>query len=84
MTLRTATALLIGLSIGYLAAQWRPGVAAAQGSVLADCAWPATLDAVAAAPRNHRVVLENEYIRVSMSPWPQESASHYTHTAAQA
>lgn len=28
------------------------------------CPWPASLDAVAAAPGNHRVVLENEHVRV--------------------
>jgi quercetin dioxygenase-like cupin family protein len=30
----------------------------------ADCAWPAGLDAVAAAPGNHRVALENDRVRV--------------------
>ena len=29
-----------------------------------DCAWPASLDAVAAAPGNHRVLLENDRVRV--------------------
>ena len=28
------------------------------------CAWPASLDAVAAAPGNHRVLLENDRVRV--------------------
>ena len=65
MTIRTATALVIGVVIGYvLTAQLRPGVPAPQGQSLADCAWPASLDAVAAAPNNHRVVLENEHVRV--------------------
>ena len=29
-----------------------------------SCPWPDSLDAVAAAPGNHRVVLENEHVRV--------------------
>ena len=29
-----------------------------------ECAWPPSLDAVAAAPGNHRVLLENERVRV--------------------
>lgn len=28
------------------------------------CAWPASLDAVAAAPRNHRVLMETDRVRV--------------------
>lgn len=65
MTIRTGIALVIGVVIGYVpAAQSRAGVAAAQATGTADCAWPASLDAVAAAPKNHRVVLENEYVRV--------------------
>ena len=28
------------------------------------CAWPASLDAPIAAPKNHRVVFENERVRV--------------------
>ena len=30
----------------------------------AECAWPASMDAVAAAPRNHRVLLDNDRVRV--------------------
>lgn len=29
-----------------------------------DCAWPAEFDAVTAAPGNHKVILENEHVRV--------------------
>jgi hypothetical protein len=29
-----------------------------------ECAWPASMDAVAAAPGNHRVLLENDRVRV--------------------
>ena len=41
----------------------RPGTTH-EGSAAQPCAWPAALDAVAAAPRNHRVLLENEKVRV--------------------
>ena len=34
------------------------------GTDRGDCAWPASLDALAAAPGNHRVLLENERVRV--------------------
>ena len=34
------------------------------GGPAAPCPWPASLDAVTAAPGNHRVVLENERVRV--------------------
>ena len=65
MTLRTAIALVIGVVIGYVpAAQLPSGAEAAQGQGPTGCTWPASLDAVAAAPRNHRVVLENERVRV--------------------
>jgi len=30
----------------------------------AECAWPQSIDAVAAAPENHRVLLENDRVRV--------------------
>jgi quercetin dioxygenase-like cupin family protein len=46
-----------------------PGVAAA------PCPWPDSLDAVAAAPGNHRVLLENEHVRVldvSVEPGERE------------
>lgn len=29
-----------------------------------ECAWPASLDAVVAAPENHRILFENERVRV--------------------
>ena len=65
VTIRTGAALLMGVLIGYLAATYpQRGPAAAQLSAVPNCAWPSSLDAVAAAPKNHRVVLENEHVRV--------------------
>lgn len=39
-------------------------LAAAAEPALRSCEWPATVDAVVAAPGNHRVLLENEHVRV--------------------
>ncbi len=65
MLIRLTAALLLGVAIGYVAAiQPAPGVVVAQSKVATECPWPASLDAVAAAPGNHRVVLENEHVRV--------------------
>jgi len=65
MMIRTGAALLAGVAMGYLGgALTRFKVVAAQAEVTSDCPWPASLDAVAAAPRNHRVLLENEHVRV--------------------
>jgi len=45
-----------------------------------DCAWPASLDAVAAAPKNHRVVLENVHVRVlEVTVQPGERESLHAH-----
>ena len=40
------------------------GPAMAQPTRQSDCVWPAHLDAVKAAPKNHKVLLENERVRV--------------------
>lgn len=37
---------------------------ASTAAISNDWPWPDSLDAVIAAPRHHRVVLENEYVRV--------------------
>jgi hypothetical protein len=65
LTIRTAIALGIGVVSGYVLAGQLPAEAVAtQEQRLAPCSWPASLDAVVAAPKNHRVVLENEHVRV--------------------
>jgi hypothetical protein len=58
---RVATLLIIAMSgcSGSDQASRAPAAADPEG-----CAWPASLDAVAAAPGNHRVLLENDRVRV--------------------
>lgn len=58
-------AALVGLSIvaGYAASHLLP-VAAARAQVKAACPWGPELDAVRAAPGNHKVLLENDRVRV--------------------
>jgi hypothetical protein len=55
--------MLLAAILGTLAAQ-----AAAQSATSAPaakgCPWPASLDAPAAAPENHKVLFENERVRV--------------------
>ena len=64
-TIRTAAALLVGIALGSgSATMWRHVAVAAQPSMPAECAWPDSLDAVKAAPKNHRVILENQHVRV--------------------
>ena len=44
------------------------------------CPWPDTLDAVAAAPKNHKVVLENEHVRVlDVTVLPGERENLHAH-----
>jgi len=65
MTIRTGVTLLIGVAIGCLVTSiWRSATSTAQPITEASCPWPESLDAVTAAPKNHRVVLENEHVRV--------------------
>ena len=55
----------VGALAGYLASGLlQPGSAAAEGANEPQCAWAAELDAVRAAPNNHRVLLENDRVRV--------------------
>ena len=55
----------IGLGTGYVAAaSGFPGLSRSTESRSVKCPWPAKLDAVTAAPTNHRVVLENDHVRV--------------------
>jgi hypothetical protein len=57
--------------------------AAAARRSAAACPWPDSLDAVRAAPRNHRVVLENDEVRTAapdsvfpMTLWLPPQAPH--------
>jgi len=46
----------------------------------ADSEWPPELDAVVAAPRHHRVVYENEHLRVlevTLGPGDEEPVHHH-------
>jgi hypothetical protein len=62
-----ATALF--LSVGWLDVPSRQA-----------CAWPASLDAVSAAPGNHRVVLENDRVRVlDVTVQPGERENLHAH-----
>jgi hypothetical protein len=67
-------ALLLGVALGYGAATLLRVTERAPAST-ADCRWPVSLDAVAAAPNNHRVVLDNDYVRgldVTVAPGERE------------
>jgi len=72
--LRVATVLILAMPgcVGRdQSSPARTGTRAGRGG----CAWPASLDAVAAAPGNHRVLLENERVRVieiTVSPGERE------------
>jgi hypothetical protein len=65
MKIRTVITLLAGVAAGCLfTLLWRPAANLSQPVASTKCQWPDSLDAVAAAPKNHRVVLENEHVRV--------------------
>ena len=55
--------LLVTVLIGGFGAEAMGQVAAGTAD-RKTCAWPASLDAPTAAPKNHRVVFENERVRV--------------------
>jgi hypothetical protein len=58
-------ALAVGLALGAaLPFLLEGGLTARRAPSAAPCPWSAALDAVAAAPQNHRVLLENERVRV--------------------
>lgn len=62
---RVATVLILAAPGCIGSDQSQPAPAGSgTGTDRRDCAWPASLDAVAAAPGNHRVLLENERVRV--------------------
>ncbi len=52
----------LGIAVGY-AASHMPALAA-EAPAKAACPWGPELDAVNAAPKNHRVLLENDRVRV--------------------
>lgn len=60
---RVATVLILAVP-GCVGSDQSPPAPTATGANAGGCAWPASLDAVAAAPGNHRVLLENERVRV--------------------
>jgi hypothetical protein len=47
-------------------------VAAQAGKAQNACPWPDNLDAVKAAPENHKVIFENEHVRVTIAPRSKE------------
>jgi len=55
----------LGIILGYSAPYWLGGAAqAAAPGAKAACPWGSELDAVRAAPDNHKVLLENDRVRV--------------------
>lgn len=80
MTIRTSAALAAGIALGSLSTVPSRPTAAAQPASPKECPWPASLDAVAAAPRNHRVLLENERVRVlDVTVMPGERQPVHSH-----
>ena len=56
--------LLVTLALTGAAAFLAAGRASETASAKAECLWTSAQDAIQAAPRNHRVVLENDKVRV--------------------
>jgi hypothetical protein len=81
MKIHSAAALLLGLALGRLwAASSSSAQAATQAESTSSCPWPAHLDAVSAAPKSHRVILENERVRVlDVTIEPGEREPVHTH-----
>jgi hypothetical protein len=59
MSILSSFAFAISLGASGLAAAENPSTKATTG-----CAWPKSIDALEAAPQNHRVLLENDQVRV--------------------
>jgi mannose-6-phosphate isomerase-like protein (cupin superfamily) len=55
---------LAGGSLGVRAGTNDKVASSGVGAATGECPWPPALDAVAAAPGNHKVVLENDRVRV--------------------
>src|SRR5678815_3259292 len=63
--MRTGIALTVGILFGSLLMPSSSQSHTAAAPVAASkCPWPPELDAVMAAPKNHRVLLENDRVRV--------------------
>jgi hypothetical protein len=63
--MRIALALVIGMVLGStLTFALTQRSATSVAAPVTECSWPAELDAVVAAPKNHKVVLENNRVRV--------------------
>jgi len=60
----TIGAFLAGAIIGAPLLHSPTAATSAQTQQADPCPWPAELDAVRAAPNNHRVILENDRVRV--------------------
>ncbi|MEO8635003.1 MAG: hypothetical protein ABI587_06980 [Gemmatimonadales bacterium] len=56
--------LLGGLALAGTVTFLAAGRAAETVSAPTDCLWPAAQDAIQAAPLNHRVIFENDHVRV--------------------
>jgi len=63
-TTAVATAFCGGLIAGASVLLLVSPAPSARAQARSACAWPETLDAVRAAPGNHRVLLENDAVRV--------------------
>jgi hypothetical protein len=61
MSSRALTRIL-AVGVCLFAAGARPG--SGESAEPPKCSWPASLDAVAAAPANHKILFENEQVRV--------------------
>lgn len=75
-----------GIAIGYAASSMLPASSRAAEApaiperVKAACAWTAEADAVKAAPANHKVLLENERVRVlEVTVQPGEREAVHAH-----
>jgi hypothetical protein len=65
VTIPRRARLAVAIALGSLSTVPSPPRAvAAASNPWEGCPWPTSLDAVAAAPKNHRVLLENERVRV--------------------
>ena len=76
--------LLVTLALAGAAAFLAAGRAAETASAKAECLWTSAQDAIQAAPRNHRVVLENDKVRVLDVVVPPHIKENVMHIAGQA
>jgi mannose-6-phosphate isomerase-like protein (cupin superfamily) len=72
--------IAVGITVSQGAERLLASPAKAQATAKPDCAWPAHLDAVKAAPNNHKVLLENERVRVlDVTVLPGERENLHAH-----